>query len=100
MWPVNETLAFDGKAYRVLFTETNYFYWIAIDEDKGLPERVYFDECRNWVDEGRIEKIPDPYSYLQGESWTKESNAYQKRQNDFDLIKPIVDGEGAFDKRV
>ncbi len=50
MWPVNETLEFDGKAYRVLFTETSYFYWIAIEEDKGLQERVYFDECRNWVD--------------------------------------------------
>lgn len=78
MWQVNETLAFDGKPYRVLFTEISYFYWIGIDENKGLPEKIYFDECNNWVDEGRIEKIPDPYSYLQGESWAKESMFIRK----------------------
>ncbi|MBX6950175.1 transposase [Providencia rettgeri] len=100
MWQVNETLAFDGKPYRVLFTETSYFYWIGIDENKGLPEKIYFDECNNWVDEGRIEKIPDPYSYLQGESWAKESSVYQESQRNYELIKPIVEGEGAFDKRI
>lgn len=100
MWRVNETLSFDGKPYRILFTETSYFYWIAIDENKGLPERVYFDECCNWTDEGRLEKIPDPYSYLQGESWDQASSNYLESQRNYELIKPIVEGEGAFDKRV
>ncbi|WP_218645320.1 DDE-type integrase/transposase/recombinase [Shewanella sp. Scap07] len=100
MWRINETLSFDGKPYRILFTETSYFYWIAIDENKGLPERVYFDECCNWTDEGRLEKIPDPYSYLQGESWDQTSSNYLESQRNYELIKPIVEGEGAFDKRV
>jgi len=100
MWRVNETLSFDGKPYRILFTATSYFYWIAIDENKGLPERVYFDECCNWTDEGRLEKIPDPYSYLQGESWDQASSNYLESQRNYELIKPIVEGEGAFDKRV
>ncbi|MGX9522676.1 transposase [Vibrio mediterranei] len=100
MWRVNETLSFDGKPYRILFTETSYFYWIAIDENKGLPERVYFDECFAWTDEGRLEKIPDPYSYLQGESWDQASSNYLESQRNYELIKPIVEGEGAFDKRV
>lgn len=100
MWRVNETLSFDGKPYRILFTETSYFYWIAIDENKGLPERVYFDECCNWTDEGRLEKIPDPYSYLQGESWDQASSSYLESQRNYELIKPIVEGEEAFDKRV
>ncbi len=100
MWRVNETLSFDGKPYRILFTETSYFYWIAIDEDKGLPERVYFDECNSWSDEGRLEKIPDPYSYLQGESWDQASSNYLESQRNYELIKPIVEGEGAFDKRI
>lgn len=100
MWRINETLSFDGKPYRILFTETSYFYWIAIDENKGLPERVYLDECCNWTDEGRLEKIPDPYSYLQGESWDQASSNYFESQRNYELIKPIVEGEGAFDKRV
>ena len=100
MWRVNETLSFDGKPYRILFTEASYFYWIAIDENRGLPERVYFDECCNWADEGRLEKIPDPYSYLQGESWDQASSNYLESQRNYELIKPIVEGEGAFDKRV
>lgn len=100
MWRVNETLSFDGKPYRILFTETSYFYWIAIDENKGLPERVYFDECCNWTDEGRLEKIPDPYSYLQGESWDQASSNYLESQRNYELIKSIVEGEGIFDKRV
>ncbi|KOE96922.1 DDE-type integrase/transposase/recombinase [Vibrio parahaemolyticus] len=100
MWRVNETLSFDGKPYRILFTETSYFYWIAIDENKGLPERVYFDECCSWTNEGRLEKIPDPYSYLQGESWDQASSNYLESQRNYELIKPIVEGEGAFDKRV
>ncbi|MBM7073499.1 DDE-type integrase/transposase/recombinase [Shewanella sp. 202IG2-18] len=100
MWQVNETLAFDGKQYRILFTEASYFYWIAIDENKGFPVKVYFDECINWVDEGHIEKIPDPYAYLQGESWTEESSVYHESQRNYELIKPIVEGEGAFDKKV
>ncbi|MEZ8773587.1 transposase [Vibrio atlanticus] len=100
MWRVNETLSFDGKPYRILYTETGYFYWIAIDENKGLPERVYFDEYSNWADEGRVETIPDPYSYLQGESWDQESSVYLESQRNYELLKPIVEGEGAFDRRV
>ena len=100
MWQVNETLSFDGKPYRILLTETSYFYWIALDENKGLPEKIYFDECNHWVDEGRVERIPDPYAYLQGESWAKESSVYQQSQSNYELIKPIVEGEEAFDKRI
>ena len=100
MWQVNETLSFDGKPYRILLTETSYFYWIALDENKGLPEKIYFDECNHWVDEGRVERIPDPYAYLQGESWAKESSVYQQSQSNYELIKPIVKGEEAFDKRI
>ena len=86
MWQVNETLSFDGKPYRILLTETSYFYWIALDENKGLPEKIYFDECNHWVDEGRVERIPDPYAYLQGESWAKESSVYQQSQSNYELI--------------
>lgn len=100
MWQVNETLSFDGKPYRILLTETSYFYWIALDENNGLPEKIYFDECNHWVDEGRVERIPDPYAYLQGESWAKESSVYQESQSNYELIKPIVEGEEAFDKRI
>lgn len=98
MWQVNETIAFDGKPYRVLFTENSYFYWIVLDENKGLPERIYFDECNVWIDEGRVEKIPDPYAYLQAESWELESSNYLESQKHYELIKPIIDGEGAFNK--
>ncbi|WP_171035671.1 hypothetical protein [Colwellia ponticola] len=41
MWQVNETIAFDGKSYRVLFIENSYFYWFAIDDNKGFPEIAY-----------------------------------------------------------
>lgn len=98
MWQVNETIAFDGKPYRVLFTENSYFYWIVLDENKGLPERIYFDECNVWIDEGRVEKIPDPYAYLQAESWELGSSNYLESQKHYALIKPIIDGEGAFNK--
>ena len=98
MWQVNETIAFDGKSYRVLFTENSYFYWFAIDDNKGFPERIYFDECHGWIDEGRVNKIPDPYAYLQAEPWEIESNNYQEIQKHYELIKPIVEGEEAFNK--
>ena len=98
MWQVNETIAFDGKPYRVLFTESSYFYWIVLDENKGLPERIYYDQCNVWVDEGRVEKISDPYAYLQAESWDIESSIYQESQKHYELIKPIVEGEGSFNK--
>jgi len=99
MWQVNETLIFDDKSYRILFTEDIYFYWIALDEQKGFPERVYFDECNNWVDEGRIERIPDPYAYLQAEFWDTEANHYQESFKNYELIKPIVEGEDVFNKK-
>ena len=99
MWQVNETIEFDGKSYRVLFTENSSFYWIAIDDNKGFPEIIYFDECHGWVDEGRINKIPDPYAYLQAESWEIESSNYQEIKKHYELIKPIVEGEEAFNKR-
>lgn len=99
MWQVNETIAFDGKSYRVIFIENSYFYWFAIDDNKGFPEIIYFDECHGWVDEGRINKIPDPYAYLQAESWDIESNNYQEIQKHYELIKPIIEGEEAFNKR-
>ena len=77
MWQVNETLSFDGKPYRILLTETSYFYWIALDENKGLPEKIYFDECNHWVDEGRVERIPDPYD-CENETSCKCAN-FEKR---------------------
>lgn len=98
MQQVNETIAFDGKPYRVLFTESSYFYWIVLDENKGLPERIYFDQCNVWIDERRVEKISDPYAYLQAESWDIESSNYQESQKHHELIKLIVEGEGAFNK--
>lgn len=100
MWQVNQTIKFDDKAYRILYIEMGYFYWIAIDENKGLPTKVYFDEFNKWVEEGRIEKIPDPYAYLQGEVWTKDSTTYLERQRNYELIKSIVEDEGAFDKKI
>jgi hypothetical protein len=99
MWQVNETIAFDGKLYRVLFTDNSFFYWIAIDDNKGFPEIIYFDECYVWIDEGRIEKIPDPYAYLQAESWEVESSNFQEIQKNYELIKLIVGSEEAFNKR-
>lgn len=30
---------FDGKFYWVFFIEISYFYWIGIDENKGLFEK-------------------------------------------------------------
>jgi hypothetical protein len=99
MWQVNETIEFDGKSYRVLFTDNSYFYWIAIDDNKGFPEIIYLEECHGWIDEERVNKIPDPFAYLQAKSWEIESSNYQEIQKHYELIKPIVEGEEAFNKR-
>lgn len=100
MWKINETLFFNDKSYRVLFISNSYFYWISIDDKKGMPERVYFDDCYRWIDEGRVERISDSYAYLQAESWKVGSVAYKNCQNHYEIIKPIVKDEEVFDKRV
>ncbi|MGR6780329.1 DDE-type integrase/transposase/recombinase [Moritella viscosa] len=99
MWQVNETLSYEGKNYRILYLSNSYFYWLIIDDDKGLPERVYQEECIRWVDEGKIDRVSDPYAYLQAELCDKDSITYLDCQKHYEIIKPIVQDEGAFDKK-
>ena len=69
MWPVNETLAFDGKAYRVLFYRDKLLsIGLLLMRIKGYRKESILMNAVTGVDEGRIEKNSGPLIHTFKES--------------------------------
>ena len=92
---VNELYCRDDKCFRVLWTDerSDLVACIAIEDDKGVPEVMSFEDMLLMVGEGVVTKSgPDPYS-----GWPLESSRSQalkeKRDKNWLLIESLVRSE-------
>lgn len=96
MWRVNEVIKYGGRRYRILHIEANSLFWIDIDDNKGLPEQQYLDSLNEWVEDGLVEQIDDPYAYLQGEVFAVDSPEHKMREEAYAVIEDVIVDEGMF----
>lgn len=100
MWRINEVVALDGEAYRILHSEEGVIYWIRILDEKVMPEAVTSLELSLWVDDERLKRIKDPFVFLQSIEVKPDTVQAKKRDKSFKLIESIVADSKVFDRSV
>lgn len=100
MWRINEVVALDEEAYRILYQEEGLVYWIKVLDEKGMPEEITSLELSIWVDEERLRRIEDPYAFLQTLEVESETVQAKKRDKSFKMIESILVDSRVFDRSV
>lgn len=90
MFQTNEVLNVDETLYRVLATIDEYIVWIEIEDDSVFPEIVRMSDLIEAINEERLNRVDDPFRDLFLESPEPDTTAFEKREHNFALIKPIV----------
>ena len=90
MYQVNEVLDFEGSLYRVLHIVGDQIVWIAIENKKAFPVVIALAEIEKLVLAEKLKRTDDPYLFLQMLSPEKGSKEVQKRDKNFEVIKPLV----------
>lgn len=87
---INDVLQFGAKRFRVLLPLGEAIVWIDIDEKSALPELVEVSELIKAFDDESLTRVEDPFLYLAFESPENGSSAKTKRDENYNLVKPIV----------
>ena len=100
MWQINEVVKFDESHYRVLFFQSGEIIWIHMEEAKGVPSLVLEEQLSQWIDEKRLFRSSDPFEYLKSLEPPVNSVAFEKRDQAYRIIEPIVYDTGCFDEEI
>lgn len=100
MWRINEVIALDGEAWRILHREDGVIYWIKVLDEKGMPEEVTILELSLWRDEERLRRIEDPYAFLQSLEVEPDTVQAKKRDTSFKVIESIISDSKVFNRSV
>ncbi|EFL9983844.1 TPA: transposase, partial [Escherichia coli] len=97
MWQINEVLLLDNDPYRILAIEDGQVVWMQISADKGVPQARAELLLMQYLDEGRLVRTDDPYVHLDLEEPSVDSVSFQKREEDYRKILPIINSKDRFD---
>ena len=90
MFRVNEVICKDGTLYRILAILSSDTVWIALNDDAAFPSLVANSELITAVECEVLTRSTDPYenlAFLLPEEGTK---ARDKRERNYELIKPLI----------
>ncbi len=94
MFRINDIYNNQGKEYRILKELPNdVFVWIDINETIALPELIKTQSLVDLIEEGECHLIDDPYQYLLLQSPEDGTTAQIKRDENYQLIQPIISNE-------
>lgn len=99
MWQINEVVLFDNDPYRILAIEDGQVVWMQISADKGVPQARAELLLMQYLDEGRLVRTDDPYVHLDLEEPSVDSVSFQKREEDYRKILPIINSKDRFDPK-
>ena len=91
----NELYRQDDKCFRILWTDerNDLIAWIAIEDDKGMPELISFAALFSLIAEGVVTRSDsDPYSTWPLESSLSEAQK-KKRDDNWRMIESLVRSE-------
>ncbi len=91
MFRINEVLQFGESRFRVLLLLGEHLVWIDVDDDSAFPELAATAELIDAIDQETLRRISDPFKELAFESPQEGTTARTKRDNNFALIKPLLD---------
>lgn len=90
MFRINEVLEYEQERFRVLSQFIDGVVWISIDDESDFPRVIDLDSLEHAIHEGALRRVDDPYSYLMLSSPEKGSIAQVKRDQNYELISPII----------
>ncbi|HOY87949.1 MAG: transposase [Methylotenera sp.] len=86
MFRINEVISMEGKLFRVLALLPNELVWIVLNDDSAFPTLV----GNTVIENDALTRIADPYENLAFLLPEKGSTAQIKRDQNYELIKPLV----------
>lgn len=99
MLRINEVVSMDGKLYRILSIMTGAVVWIRIDDDSAFPAQILTSELENAIDEEVLMRVADPYAELAHLTSEEGSITREKRNKNYELIKPLIDDQNCYDSQ-
>lgn len=90
MLRINDVYSNQDSKYRILSLLPEQVVWIDIDRTSALPELIPIKELVNLIEEGVCYITDDPYQSLLLQAPEEGSTAQLKRDESYELIKPIV----------
>lgn len=93
MLQINEVLKFDHCLYRILAILTDSIIWINLDQDNAFPLQINRIDVLHGLEDQTIERSADPYEFLSFVQPEKGSTQETKRDQNYELIQPIIQHE-------
>ncbi|TRW94408.1 DDE-type integrase/transposase/recombinase [Candidatus Methylobacter oryzae] len=90
MFRINEVLSLDDQLYRILAELPEELVWIAIEDKSALPSLVSKNELKSAIEREVLKRAADPFQALSFQLLDDDSPAKATRDNNYELIKPIV----------
>ncbi len=90
MFRINEVLSLDDQLYRILAELPEELVWIAIEDKSALPSLVSKAELKSAIEREVLTRAADPFQALSFQVLDDDSPAKATRDNNYELIKPIV----------
>lgn len=90
MFRINEVISLDNQLYRILAELPEEFVLIAIEDKSALPSVVSKSDLTNAIEREVLTRAVDPFQALSFQVLDDDSSAKATRDNNYELIKPIV----------
>lgn len=90
MLRINDVYSNQDLKYRILSVLPEQVVWIEVDSTSALPELILVKDIINLIEEGVCYIVKDPYESLILQAPEDGSKAQLKRDENYELIKPIV----------
>jgi transposase InsO family protein len=87
---INEVISLDNQLYRILAELPEEFVLIAIEDKSALPSVVSKSDLTNAIEREVLTRAVDPFQALSFQVLDDDSPAKATRDNNYELIKPIV----------
>lgn len=96
MFRINEVLQYEQTLYRTLMLFEYYVLWIKVHDDKAFPQLIEIAELEQGFQDEILKRVDDPYSDLITVTPEYGSTAQIKRDENYEVIKPLVDFENSY----
>jgi transposase InsO family protein len=87
---INEVLSLDDQLYRILAELPEEFVWISIEDKSALPSVVSKTDLASAIEREVLTRAVDTFQTLSFQVLDDNSPAKATRDNNYELIKPIV----------
>lgn len=96
MFRINDVLELDQERFRILRRLGDVFVWISIDSPSHFPALIDLDTLTEAIHNGALRRVDDPYTDLILSSPPDGSVAQVKRDQNYELIGPIIESDDFF----